>query len=147
MILYYFGLWKKAFYSRDRRMLVMGAAKIWMLYWILGMLIILAILALIVQKYTKKNHRKTDYYAFFIIGIFWALVGLIPKNQFFFIIGIVFMAIGLSHKKEWKKNRITWAKLSKDERKARVIAIIVLAIFILVGFVAFLLAAKCKYYS
>jgi len=75
----------------------------------------------------KKSGRKheTDYYGFFWIGLVWTIFGAVSflfyeGMQFFFILGLVFLAIGAGNKDKWKKR-----KLSKQEKKAQMIAVAV----------------------
>jgi hypothetical protein len=95
----------------------MGDAKLWILMSIIIIAIITVLIAIFMfrnRKNLKKN--KPDYYTFFILGIVWTFVGLIPNNHVFFIMGLAFMAIGLAHKDEWEKNRKSFKHLPKKQQ-------------------------------
>ena len=102
------------------------------------LLIILGLIAVLITFKSKRKHEP-DYYNFFIIGIIWTAFGIIFKEMsFFFIIGLVFLALGLVNKDKWKKNRKTWNKLTKSERKVRIWVITILGLLCLVGLVLFM---------
>ncbi len=94
---------------------------IWVIFAVAALIIILLVFALI---FRDKNH-KTDYHAFFIMGVIWVGAGIplmvSANSSVLFILGLVFMAMGLVHQKEWKKNikdrKNHWKKLSKKEKK------------------------------
>jgi len=85
------------------------------------LVIILLVLAIV---FRDKNH-KTDYHAFFIMGIIWLIIGIplmfSSNSSALFILGLIFTAVGLMHHKEWKKNikerKGHWKKMSKKEKK------------------------------
>lgn len=114
----------------------------WILISIAVLLAILVILAIVVKMNTKKKHRKTDYYSWFIIGIVWLCAGVPLKNYALSVIGLVFMVLGLTHKKEWKKNRVRWSDLDDQERKARIWIMVVLGLLVLVGLAIFLFGTR-----
>ena len=102
-------------------------------------ILVLVIMAIIVfTAFANRKERKTDYYAFFLLGLMWIAMGLIPGNRIFLAIGAAFLLIGLYHKKEWKKNRARWSNFCKKEQKIRKIVFIVLAFWIVVTFMLFL---------
>lgn len=110
--------------------------------WILigvGIIIILfaVIFALLVRK--RKKYRGPDYYTFFIMGILWIPIGLAMKNYFLFAFGLVLMIVGLVNRKKWKQNRTSWKEMDKSERKLTIIVIILLALVLVAGLIAFLL--------
>ncbi|MBW2982439.1 LPXTG cell wall anchor domain-containing protein [Candidatus Woesearchaeota archaeon] len=111
----------------------------WILIAIAGIIILLAAVVLLIRR---KKKIPPDYYVFFIIGITWLPLGLVFKNPAFWGMGLIFMAIGLAHKKEWKKNHKTWKQLDKEERKIRIMLLIVLGILVLAGLVLFFLFSK-----
>lgn len=57
------------------------------LWLVFGLIIALAIIAIILIKYRQKLGLKqeTDYRTFFRIGIVWTVLGIIPGNSFFFM--------------------------------------------------------------
>lgn len=119
------------------------------LFWVLiGVAVLIVLLAIIAIVATRKNKRPTDYYSLFVIGLIWLIIGVVAmfipdyEFNFFFILGLVFFIIGLANKNKWKKNRLTWKKLNKKERKFRMILIIILGVLVFVGVVFFLLAEK-----
>jgi len=110
--------------------------------WILiSILILVIVLAIVAIFFKKKYKRPTDYYAFFLIGVIWTIFGIFAfftdKNFTFFILGIIFLIIGLANRDKWKKNRVTWKKLTKPERTLRVWIMTILGILVLVGLIAF----------
>lgn len=117
----------------------MGDSISWIIILVGVLILILLVLFIFVIKKKRKRHEP-DYYNFFIIGILWAVVGLLSKeNSFFLIMGLAFMIISLIHKKNWKKNHRTWRQLSKEEKKWKVLLIIGLIILLILGLVAYLL--------
>lgn len=118
----------------------MGSPIPWILVAVLGIIILLAVFAIYMKK---KYKRPTDYYAFFIIGLIWTVFGIFTyitdKEFIFFALGVVFLVIGLVNKDKWKKNRITWSKLKKDEKLVRIWVMVILGILVLFGLIVFFL--------
>ena len=112
------------------------AASLWIIIAIFVLLLVLAAVALFV---TRKKKRPTDYYTFFVMGMIWAPLGLVMDNIPFTVMGLVFMAIGWSNRDKWKKNRVTWKKMKKEERKLQMLVIAMLGILLLAGIVVLLL--------
>lgn len=108
---------------------------LWGIFSVAIIIIILGILFIIVNR---KKKYPTDYYNLFVMGIIWTAIGIPLENFALSAMGIIFLVIGLVHKKEWKKNRRSWKKLSKEERKIKIILIIGLTILLILGLVAFL---------
>ena len=108
---------------------------------ILIVLVILGVLFTVIALKSKKK-RPIDYYTFFVIGIIWIPFGIIFENYAFLTIGLIFAIIGLVNKDKWKENRMTWDKLDKQEKKLRLIIIIILSILVLAGIVVFILFSK-----
>ncbi len=108
---------------------------IWIMIIIAAVLLTLLVLFLI----TSKKERKVDYYSLYIMGMIWVPLGLILDNMVFFIVGLVFMSVGLAHRSEWKKNHVPWGKLTKKEKKIKIVIISLLGFLVLAGFVLFLL--------
>jgi len=116
-----------------------------MIPWILISIAILIVIlfAIFIVKNKGKKH-KTDYYAFFIIGLIWTIFGMFSYIRYkefngLFAIGIIFLILGLVHKKEWKKNHITWSQLDKKEKKLKLIIIGVGVLLLFLGIVVFYL--------
>ena len=121
----------------------------WIMLTIIILLVIFGIIAIIVAK--KGGKRKpTDYYAFFIMGITWLPFGILMMvldsdsslGNIFFILGLVYLAIGLAHKKEWKKNHVSFNKLSSGQQKMKIIIGIILGVLLLAGLIVFYFLKK-----
>ena len=118
------------------------------IWWVLSILIALLVIGFIVSVivFNKGKKHKTDYYAFFIMGITWAPFGLVFMTTvsrtiggMFFIMGLVYMAIGLAHKKEWESRQVKWSKLSKKDRVIRTLALILLGLVVIIGLVFYVM--------
>ncbi|MGD9276812.1 MAG: hypothetical protein PVJ67_06600 [Candidatus Pacearchaeota archaeon] len=114
--------------------------------WILVSVGILIILLLVLAVIFKKGQKhRTDYFAFFVIGLIWLPFGIVfqilaPENfigMMFIFLGLAYIILGLSHKKDWKKNQKCWKQLSKKERKIKLILTIISGILVLLGLVAY----------
>ncbi len=110
----------------------------WILISILGLIFILAIIAFSLYKYGKKDY-KPDYQNLFVMGVIFLIFGIIWDLIVFWILGVIYMIIGIVHKDKWKKNRRTWKKLNKTERKIFIGIIIALLLFFVVGIGTYLL--------
>lgn len=106
----------------------------------------LAIVALIVfliivftLNISRKSKRGPDYYALFIIGVVWLIIGVPLQNPALWTLGLIFFIVGIVNKEKWKKNRVHWKDLSKKEQKLRMWIMIGLTILIVFGLVVFLL--------
>ena len=120
----------------------------WVIWLILGLLVLFGIIAIIVAK---KNARKpTDYYALFVMGAIWFPIGLFmlfmdKGNSIGFLfaaLGFIYFVMGLAHKKEWKKNHKTWKQLNKKEIKFKITIMVILGLVVLAGLVVFCLLRK-----
>jgi len=107
-------------------------AVIWI---VLGIIVLTTILFAIAMSLKKKENRKPDYYAFYIIGITWLAIGLPLKNYGLFLMGLIFSIVGIVNKDKWKKNRQDWKKLSHKEKNFRMFLIIIFGIILLIGIV------------
>ena len=76
------------------------------------------------KKADNKKRCGTDYYALFLIGIVWLVIGIPTRNTTFFLLGFVFLIIGLTNKQKWKK-RCRWKDLSKKEKINKILLIII----------------------
>jgi len=107
---------------------------------VLVLLILLGVVAVFIAK--KSGKRSTDYYNLFLMGIIWlpfgVIMSIINENDvvgFIFItIGLIYTVVGLSHKKDWKKNGLTWSKMSAKERNSKIVVLIFLSVLVLIGF-------------
>lgn len=106
--------------------------------WILISVAILLILGVLAVFYFRRKKKTApDYYAFFVMGIIWLIAGAISmifyEESFnaFFAMGVIFTILGLAHRKDWKKNRRSWNKMDKDERRMMMLAMIALGILVL----------------
>ncbi|MDD5071918.1 MAG: hypothetical protein PHQ42_04255 [Patescibacteria group bacterium] len=108
----------------------------WILISVAILLVILLILALIINK---GKMRPPDYYAFFIMGIIWLACGLPLKNYALSAMGAIFTIIGLANKDKWEENRQRWGDLTPEEKKWKIILIIISGLLVLAGLAAFLL--------
>jgi len=111
----------------------------WILIGIL-VLLILGVMLFILAKQKKKT--PTDYYALFMMGIIWFVIGL-PTGIFaLWGLGLVFMTAGLVNKNKWKKNRTSWKKMSKGQRKLMIALIIAGFIAFIAGIICYILLAR-----
>lgn len=113
------------------------------LFW--AMLSVLLIIILIcVIFFILKRRKKTplDYYALFVMGMIWLVFGIPFKNYVLSAMGLIFSVAGLINRGKWKTNRQTWGKLNKVERKLRLIIVIVICLFVLLGIIFFILSRK-----
>jgi len=106
----------------------------WTLISILFILILLGILAFLL---IRKKRRPIDYYSWFIIGIIWIPIGFAMGNYGLWILGIIFAVIGLANKDKWEKNRRSWNKMDKDEKKLMIIIMVLLGLLVAAGLVFF----------
>lgn len=111
----------------------------WVILTVGALIIMLLILALV---FRDKNHR-TDYHAFFIMGIIWLIIGiplaLSSESPTLFIMGLIFTAVGLIHHKDWKKNikerKNHWNKMSKKEKKRLMLFRWIMLALLLIGLI------------
>ena len=104
----------------------------WVLILIVGLILVLAVLIFSLYKHRKKNYRP-DYRGLFILGVIFLFLGILMSLSVFWIIGVIYMIVGVVHKDKWKKNRRTWNKMKKNERKVFIGIIIALLLFFVVG--------------
>ncbi len=98
------------------------------------LIIIVLLLGVTMMILARKQKRKPNYKTFFILGITWIPIGIAIDNRMFTIAGIVFMLVGLLNKSKWKKEK-KWSELTPSEKKLKLIVIICLSVFILVGII------------
>lgn len=111
-----------------------------MLWAIFGVLIIILMLSAFFIR--KKYPHPIDYYAFFVMGLFWIIIGLLfillDKNYTFFLMGVLFAIFGFVYRDKWKKNRVRWKHLKKPEKIIQIILFSLLAFVIVAGIIFFL---------
>ncbi|MFA4833952.1 MAG: hypothetical protein WC619_03865 [Patescibacteria group bacterium] len=108
----------------------------WLLISVAILLVLFLILAIMLKKGIK---RPPDYYAFFIMGIIWLILGIPLKNYTLSIMGLVFTIVGLVNKKKWKENRQCWGTMTPEEKKWKTIILVILGLLVLAGLVFLLL--------
>ena len=113
----------------------------WLLVSIVGVLII--VLAIVFLVLRRKEHRESDYRAFFILGLVWMVIGIVEyftsrEFSIFLILGLVFLALGLSHKDRWGQPR---RLLNEREIRIQKIIMIIIALLVVIGLLIFLLVA------
>lgn len=86
---------------------------------------------------TKKIEPRTDYRAFFIMGIIWLGAGIPLKNYTLMVTGAIFTIIGLANKNKWGEVK-KWDELNPLERKLKLAALIILSILVILGLVVYL---------
>lgn len=105
---------------------------------IIAIAVFILLLGAIAFIWKKNKCNNTDYYTFFTLGIVWTIMGISSKIYSLSIIGIVFLIIGLLNKDKWKERK-TWNKLSKEEKRLKIIMIIVLTIAFVTGITVYFL--------
>jgi hypothetical protein len=114
----------------------------WILISIVGLLLILGAVVLLAWKKRERKH-ETDYYAFFVMGLLWMVVGgvfmLFQDFEFngLFAIGLIFFIMGLSNRDKWKKR-----KLAPGQEKMKIALTLVMSVSVVLGLVAYLYAAQ-----
>jgi len=108
---------------------------IWIIAATIVLLALFAVVAIILKK--GKKH-KPDYFAIFIMGIIWFVLGIPLDNSALSVMGLVFFTIGLVHQDTWKKNHRKWNNLNKQEKQLTMLLIISLAILVVFGLFAHL---------
>lgn len=83
----------------------------------------------------KREQTKLDYYAMFIIGVAWVVLGVLFLEAFIFAIGIIFAIWGLSRKSSWKKELASWKKEKRNE--LLIWALILMCVFVLLGIILY----------
>jgi len=101
------------------------------------LLVILAIFAFVFYRKKGIKHEP-DYYAFFVLGLCWLPMGIAIGNLSFSAMGVIFMLAGLVNRDKWKKNHMSWDRLSHEERKFKMVLVGVLLLLLLVGLIFFL---------
>lgn len=108
-------------------------------YIVIGIIILLALIALLVAYKRKEEKAEPNYRLFFILGITWLPLGIATDNTVFLGLGAVFLITGLANKDKWK-NEPKWSELSPEQRKTKMILIVGLTVLLLVGIAAYILS-------
>ncbi len=109
---------------------------------ILGIIIVIGlIIAIMSANARKKEGRKPNYKAFFIIGITWIPIGIATQNYVFTVAGLAFIILGFTKKKEWK-DQPKWKDLSPAEKKMKLTLIIFLSLILILGVVFYFIAGN-----
>ncbi len=110
-------------------------------------IIILALISLLgggLIFYLKKHEKhRPDYYQLFKIGIIWFPIGILIKildsecflGLIFIFLGLIYSTIGFIHRAKWEKNPRPWKKLTRKEKKVKIISLGILGILILLGLI------------
>ena len=100
-----------------------------------AIIILILIMVLVFVLYVvRKSRMAPDYFGYYITGFVWVIAGMPFRNYWLSGIGFLFMIIGLLHQDKWKKNRVSWSKLSEKEKSKRIklMALLAALLFILV---------------
>ncbi|MBT4333676.1 MAG: hypothetical protein HOD64_10400 [Candidatus Cloacimonetes bacterium] len=109
---------------------------------ILAIIIVIGlIIAIISARARRKEGRKPNFKAFFIIGITWIPIGIATQNYVFMVAGLAFMILGFTKKKEWK-DQPKWEDLSPAEKKMKLALIIFLSLILILGVVFYFIVGN-----
>lgn len=113
---------------------------IWFAVVILIVIFLLAVIAVVLNR--KDKVTPMDYYALFILGFIWLILGLIVKNVPLIFLSLIFIMFGWSKNDKWKRKKFGPSQLNKHERKIWVMTIIILSVIIILGFILYILVSK-----
>ena len=116
---------------------------VWILVSVAVVIIVLGILAIFFIK-AKEGKHKVDYYSLFIMGVIWIAAGIPLDNTALWGLGIVFFIFGLANKDKWKKNRMSWKKMNKQQKKIMYISVVMLFLLLVAGIIVFWLTKAGK---
>jgi hypothetical protein len=111
----------------------------WLLLAILAIGIMLAVFAFVLKR---KYNTEPDYYALFVMGAVWTVIGIALSNVVLGAIGLILSVIGLLNKRKWNMKRRSWKDLSKPERLLLVVAVAVGLLLLALGIAVYLLVRK-----
>ncbi len=103
---------------------------------IAALLLVGFVIAIIAMINRRKENRKPNYIAFFIIGICWIPLGISTGNYLFSIIGLLCLIVGLVNRKSWN-NQPKWEELSPAEKKIKIALIIFSSLILILGIVLY----------
>ncbi len=86
----------------------------------------------------QKNH-KPDYYTLFILGILWLPIGISMENYALFFMGLAFLIAGILNKDKWRKPEENWKNLTENEKKLKILLLIILGLLLISGLVTWLM--------
>ena len=104
---------------------------------ILVLLIVLAVVAIVYQRKTK---RPPDYRTLFIMGIIWLAIGIPLKNYAMAALGLILTVLGLARRKEWKQTSTNWGELTREEKMIKIFLVAVLSVLVIAGLVLYFVA-------
>jgi len=95
------------------------------------LVLLLAIVAGIKLIKAKRRGEKItpDYRVFFLLGIFFVIIGFSADNVGMWPVGLVFMLVGLVNKDKWKKRK-KFSEMNRVERIALLAGIGILVILV-----------------
>ncbi len=95
------------------------------------------IIALVVMR--LKGYRETpNFRSLFIIGIAIMVVGIPSTNYPLMVLGLIYMIVGIVNRKKWK-DAPRWSELSPQQRKFKIIVVVILAVMVALGVVTYVL--------
>jgi hypothetical protein len=112
----------------------------WILIAVAALIVVLAVFALWFSRKHKLRHEP-DYLSFFIIGTTFIVLGLTQDNPGFWMPGIVLAVIGVTNRRSWG-SRDHWRDMEPAQRRFRILIVVGLIVFLVLGTLAFLLAGR-----
>ena len=82
------------------------------------LLIVLSVILIIIAN-RKMKKVPPDFYALFIFGIIFFLLGISMKLYLLSIFGLICLIIGLLNKEKWKKNRTVFYNVLKQNKNLK----------------------------
>ncbi len=89
----------------------------------------------------SKFKQDPDYYNLFVIGIIWLAFGIPLSIKPLWALGIALAITGLMNKKKWKREKVSFKDLGKEEKKVHFTAIMV-GLFLLLAAAIFYLISN-----
>ena len=110
------------------------------LWTIVSALIVAIAIGILTIVLVKRKEIPPDYFAIFIMGVLWVVIGVLTQNVGLIFLGVVFGCIGFLNKNKWKENNKSWKHLNKEEKFVRGAIAIVLGVLVVAGILAFYMA-------
>jgi hypothetical protein len=110
-------------------------------YVLLGAVVLMMMLVVVLMQMAGRS--EIDYFDLSAMGIVWIVFGAVmlalgdEDMLFFLIIGIASAAAGLSRKEQW--NYRPWKSIPKQERRMKLLQLIILTMIVLAMFVAWMM--------